>query len=104
MSSVPSGLPSSRNWTPTTPRSSLAVALTATPPETVAPPAGALIATCGGVVSCGGGADVVKLHVSGAASAMPSAARIAVVSVATYVVPSARGWSGVTVATRVVPS
>ena len=55
-------------------------------------------------MSCGGGADVAKLHVSGAASAMPSAARIAVVSVATYVVPSARGWSGVTVATRVVPS
>ena len=52
MSSAPRAAPSSRNWTPTTPTLSLAVAETVTAePETVAPFAGAVIDTVGGVVS-----------------------------------------------------
>ena len=52
VSSAPRFTPSSLNCTPTTPTLSLAVALTATvAPDTVDPPAGAVIATVGGVVS-----------------------------------------------------
>ena len=51
MSSAPSAAPSSRNCTPTTPTLSLAVAETVTVPETVAPLAGAVIDTVGGVTS-----------------------------------------------------
>ena len=51
MSSAPRLFPSSLNWTPTTPTLSEALADTVTPPETVAPAAGALMETVGGVVS-----------------------------------------------------
>ncbi|MEA2129081.1 MAG: hypothetical protein QOJ85_1972 [Solirubrobacteraceae bacterium] len=54
VSSAPSGAPSSRNCTPVTPTSSLAVAVTATAePLTVAPLAGAVSDTAGGDVSSG---------------------------------------------------
>ena len=55
VSSAPSGVPPSRNCTPTTPTLSDALALTVTLPETVALLAGAVIETVGGVVSGGGG-------------------------------------------------
>ena len=52
VSSAPRFAPSSRNCTPTTPTASEAVAATETlAPETVAPLAGELMATVGGVVS-----------------------------------------------------
>ena len=52
MSSVPRFAPSSRNWTPATPTASLAFAETVTDePETVAPFAGAVNETVGGVMS-----------------------------------------------------
>jgi hypothetical protein len=51
VSSAPRAAPSSRNWTPTTPMLSEAVAETVTVPDTVAPPAGALIATLGALLS-----------------------------------------------------
>ena len=46
-----SAAPSSRNWTPATPTLSVALALTLTVPDTVAPAAGAVMATVGAVVS-----------------------------------------------------
>src|SRR5438445_9156151 len=49
--SVPRLTPSSLNWTPTTPTSSVAVAETVTMPATLVPAAGAVMATVGGVVS-----------------------------------------------------
>jgi hypothetical protein len=49
--SAPSGAPSSRKRTPTTPTLSLAVADTVTVPDTVAPATGAVIETVGGVLS-----------------------------------------------------
>ena len=51
MSSAPSAAPSNKNCTPTTPTLSVALALTVTVALTVAPFAGAVIATVGGVVS-----------------------------------------------------
>src|SRR5438045_3371345 len=51
VSSAPTFAPSSRNWTPTTPTLSDAVALIAVVPLTVAPPAGAVTLTVGAVVS-----------------------------------------------------
>ena len=45
VTSAPSVAPSSRNWTPTTPTLSAAVAETVTVPETVAPLAGAVMVT-----------------------------------------------------------
>ena len=48
MSSLPRLAAPSRNWTPATPTSSEAPAVTATVPLTVAPPAGAVIETVGG--------------------------------------------------------
>jgi hypothetical protein len=51
VSSVPRLVPSSRNWTPTTPTLSEAVAETVTVPDTVAPLAGAVIVTVGGLLS-----------------------------------------------------
>ena len=48
MSSAPRLAPSSLNCTPATATSSVAVAVTATVPETVEPPAGAVMATLGG--------------------------------------------------------
>jgi hypothetical protein len=54
VSSLPMGDPSSRNCTPAIPRLSLAVADTVTAPVTVAPFAGAVIETVGGVASPSG--------------------------------------------------
>ena len=51
VSSAPRLTPSSLNWTPATPTLSDAFAETPTVPETVAPPAGAVMATVGGAVS-----------------------------------------------------
>src|SRR6266581_493834 len=51
VSSAPSAAPSNRNWTPATPTLSEASALTLIVPDTVAPFAGAVIDTVGGVVS-----------------------------------------------------
>src|SRR5213594_2095020 len=53
--SAPRLAPSSLNWTPTTPTLSVALAETVSVPDTVAPLAGAVIETVGGVVSDGGG-------------------------------------------------
>src|SRR6266851_5636773 len=77
VTSVPRFEPSSLNWTPTTPTLSVAVALTVVVPVTVAPFAGAVIATVGGVVSGVGfetvtetGADVVVLPAASRATAV----------------------------------
>ncbi len=52
VSSAPRSTPSTWNWTPITPTSSAAVAVTVTEaPETVDPALGAVIETVGGVVS-----------------------------------------------------
>ena len=51
VSSEPRLAPSTRNWTPTTPTLSEAEALTVVDPDTVAPDAGAVMLTDGGVVS-----------------------------------------------------
>ena len=51
MSSLPRLFPSSLNWTPATPTSSEALAVTLREPDTVAPSAGALTKTDGGVES-----------------------------------------------------
>ena len=51
--------PSSRNCTPATPTLSAALAVTVTDPDTVAPAAGPVIDTVGGVTS--GGVSVVKV-------------------------------------------
>src|SRR6185312_10361343 len=51
VTSEPRFPPSSLNWTPVTPTSSVADAVTATVPPTTAPEVGAVIATDGGVVS-----------------------------------------------------
>ena len=51
VSSLPRAAPSRRNWTPTTPTLSLALALTGTVAETVDPPAGAVTDTVGGTLS-----------------------------------------------------
>src|SRR5881392_1648437 len=48
---APSGAPSIRNCTPTTPMLSVAVAVTVTVPDTVSPAAGAVIATVAALVS-----------------------------------------------------
>ena len=55
VSSAPRLAPSRVNWTPATPMLSAASALTGVVPERVAPAAGALTETVGGVVSGGGG-------------------------------------------------
>src|SRR5205809_2699086 len=59
VTSAPRFAPSSLNCTPTTPTLSVALAETVIVPETVAPAAGAVIETVGGVVS--GGAAVVNV-------------------------------------------
>jgi len=53
VASGPRSAPSSRNWTPATATSSLALAVTTTAPETVAPVDGEVIDTTGGVESIG---------------------------------------------------
>ncbi len=55
MSSAPTFTPSSLNWTPATPTLSLADAETVTVPLSVAPAAGDVIETDGGIVSAAGG-------------------------------------------------
>ena len=73
---APSGAPSSRNCTPSTPTSSDAVAVTVTDPLTVAPPAGAVNATVGAVVSV---FDTVTLTADDTA-VLPAASRATAVT------------------------
>jgi hypothetical protein len=81
VSSAPRLAPSSLNWTPTTPTSSLAEAVTETvEPDTVAPPLGAVMLTVGAVVS-----PPSVRHVDGIVPRRPSI--VAVIS--TAVSPSA---------------
>ena len=61
MSSLPTAEPSTKNWTPETPTLSEAEALTVVVPETVAPEAGEVMLTDGGVVSGGGAFDTVTV-------------------------------------------
>src|SRR6185295_3566031 len=61
VSSPPSVAPSTKNCTPATPTLSEAVALTLIVPDTVAPFAGAVMLTVGGVVSAGGAFDTVTV-------------------------------------------
>src|SRR6266851_4055456 len=72
VTSAPRLAPSSLNWTPTTPTLSEAVAETVTMPKMVAPLAGAVRETVGGVVS--GGARVVKVT-SPETARLPTASR-----------------------------
>ena len=58
MSSLSKLMPLYWNWTPATPTLSEASAVTVIVPETVAPDAGDVILTVGGVVSGGGGGHV----------------------------------------------
>src|SRR5687768_15841536 len=51
VSSAPSGAPSTKNWTPAIPTSSVALAVTVIVAETVEPDAGDVTFTAGGVVS-----------------------------------------------------
>src|SRR5688500_15176839 len=60
--SVPTIAPLTRNSTRATPLASLASAASVTVPLTVAPAAGLVIATVGGVVSCGGRLDTVTVR------------------------------------------
>src|SRR5207245_2084060 len=59
VSSAPMLAPSTLNWTPATPTLSAALAVTVTVPETVAPLAGEVMLTVGGVVSGGERKSVV---------------------------------------------
>ena len=61
VSSAPRLAPSRRNCTPATPTLSDALAVTFTEPDTVAPAAGAVRATVGGVLSGAGGLATEKL-------------------------------------------
>ena len=70
VSSAPSGLPSRRNWTPAIPLASLALAATVVAPLTVAPAAGAVIVTVGGVVSAAAG--VVTVNGAGRCGDVPA--------------------------------
>ena len=53
VSSEPRLTPSTWNWTPATPRASVACAVTVTEPDTTAPLAGEAMDTVGGIVSAG---------------------------------------------------
>src|SRR5439155_27373878 len=75
--SAPRAAPSRKNWTPATPTLSEAVAVTATGPETVAPLAGAVMLTVGGVVSALATVTVTAADVV----ALPAASRARAVSV-----------------------
>src|SRR3989338_7552750 len=68
VSSVPRFAPSSLNWTPATPTLSEAVAETVTEPDTVAPSAGEVMDTVGGV---GSGTTTVITRESGEKSGSP---------------------------------
>src|SRR5262245_55316898 len=64
--------PSSRNWTPATPTSSVALAATVMVPETVTPGVGLVIDTAGGELS---GMGVVALALADGADRLPAASR-----------------------------
>src|SRR5262249_58188823 len=81
LSPGPRFAPSRMNWTPATPMLSVAAADTVTAePETVAPFAGAVIDTEGGVVS-GGGALLTMTVIAAAVAALLAASRATAVSV-----------------------
>src|SRR2546422_543879 len=75
VSSTPTFAPSRRNWTPTTPMLSDALALIVVVPETVAPFAGAVRLTVGGVVSL----STVTV-IAAAVAVLPAASRATAVS------------------------
>src|SRR5207253_1723480 len=76
--SAPKLAPSSLNCTPATPTLSAALAETVTAPATVAPAAGAVIDTVGGVVS---GTELVTVTLTAAAVAvLPAASRATAVT------------------------
>ena len=80
MSSLPTAEPSTKNWTPATPTLSEALAVTVNVPETVAPAAGEVMPTVGGVVSGAGPLDTVM--VTGAeVRTLPAASRATAVKV-----------------------
>src|SRR4029077_18518910 len=79
VTALPRFAPSSLNCTEATPTLSDAFAVTDAVPERVAPAVGAVIETCGGVVSA---AAVVKLQLTGLASAVPVDDLIVVASLA----------------------
>ena len=88
MSSAPRLAPSRVNWTPATPTLSEALAFTGTLPRTVAPSAGELTLTVGGVVSGTGlatvtltGVEVVELVAASRAIARRTWGPLAVVVV-----------------------
>ena len=76
VSSAPRFAPSRRNWTPTTPTLSDALAVTVVVPVTVAPFAGAVMLTVGGVVSF----ETVTVTAA-AVVVLPAASRATAVSV-----------------------
>src|SRR5919201_5151408 len=82
MSTRPRLAPSRRNWTLATPTSSDAFAARATVPERVAPAAGAVSDTVGGVVSGGGGggAFATVTVIEGELAVFPAASRATAVS------------------------
>ena len=71
VSSLPRFAPSSLNWTPATPTSSAAVALTVIVPDTVAPRPAPVSVAVGAVVSGGGGAPP-PIPVSRSAATSPA--------------------------------
>ena len=71
MTSLPRFAPSSLNWTPATPRLSLALAVTETDAETVDPLAGAVIDTAGAATTFATTAvEVVRLPAASRARAV----------------------------------
>src|SRR2546428_13706486 len=72
VSSLPRLAPSSRNWTPATPTLSLALAVTESVPDTVAPSAGLVTLAVGGVVSDRGAVFTFTLTAT-AGPAVPAA-------------------------------
>ena len=74
VSSAPRLAPSSLNWTPATPTLSVALAETMIVPDTVAPEAGAVMETTGGVRSATDPTSVVKVK-SADVARLPAASR-----------------------------
>src|SRR5262245_38688490 len=101
-------MPSPKNWTPTTPTLSAALAETVTVPDTVAPFAGEVIFTVGGVVSGGGAlltvtvtaADVVRFP----AASRAIARRVCVPFPAPLVFHEIENGAAVSSAPRLAPS
>src|SRR5207253_1861605 len=102
VSSTPTFAPSRRNWTPTTPTLSDALALIVVVPETVAPPAGAVRLTVGGVVSL----STVTV-IAAAVVVLPAASRATAVNVCDAllagVVSQAIAYGAVVASTATVP-